>query len=608
MHHRSAKRHMPVQCAHARWTRAIRLVSVATAVAGAYVHAAATASGATVKYGSAQGLTFVAQRGEANDVSVRVALGTAADARVHAVTVTDTKAPLTAGSSCTAVDVHTVTCSGRIRSFSAALRDLDDTLRFSRDVGEHSTRVMGLEVYGHGGDDLVVGATGSTHVNGGPGNDILDGAGGPPSGTPGGRWAVFVGGPGDDALYGTDGANALVPGVGADYVDGRGGDDHLRAGGDSQDADVLIGGDGADWVFYDLRRKALFIDLGDDQPDGAAGEGDRLAGIENVSGGHGDDIVIGDAAANVLSGSFGRDRLVGRGGDDLFATGSGFVMPGSAPRRRGDRVSCGNGRDHIVSGAGARDFAGSDCERISFSERPDGLEVSAAARSTPGKLRFTLRCPRFVRAIGMQPLERAAVCSATLTITRSTDRRRILAMGSTPAGAWARHRFTASLTSLGRRLHQPPARRRGLHRAARYRRARRRSARLPRRVDHAAQAGGQQPPIVRLLGYRSTPSDRLQHVSSLSQAACVTHRPAATHPSASDEKPSEASRIPPAGALKPGSSAECRFARKGALRRLDYTVRSDACGGIGVRSLTKPGCASTRSSHAVTCANLSGSA
>ncbi len=74
----------------------------------------------------------------------------------------------------------------------------------------------------------------------------------------------------------------------------------------------------------------------------------------------------------------------------------------------------------------------------------------------------------------------------------------------------------------------------------------------------------------------------------------------------------------PEGHLIGVASAACsRHARPEALeaetgctsRRLScYSGRSDACGGIGARSLTKPGCASMRSSHAATFAYSRGSA
>ena len=48
-----------------------------------------------------------------------------------------------------------------------------------------------------------------------------------------------------------------------------------------------------------------------------------LSSIENATGGHGNDKIIGDRGANVLDGRAGNDVLAGKGGDDTFLISEG---------------------------------------------------------------------------------------------------------------------------------------------------------------------------------------------------------------------------------------------------------------------------------------------
>lgn len=64
--------------------------------------------------------------------------------------------------------------------------------------------------------------------------------------------------------------------------------------------------------------------------------------IENASGGSGDDIILGNAAANALLGNDGADTLLGREGDDLLVGGAGQ-----------DVLDGGDGLDVLRLGAGA---------------------------------------------------------------------------------------------------------------------------------------------------------------------------------------------------------------------------------------------------------------
>jgi Ca2+-binding RTX toxin-like protein len=127
--------------------------------------------------------------------------------------------------------------------------------------------------------------------------------------------AVRNGGPGNDRLIGTNGS---------DRINGRGGNDRL-------------GGHG---------------------------------GPDRLNGGRGNDLLAGDAGRDVLAGGPGDDQLLGGGGSDRLAGGGGndvfFGGAGNdsinARDRRGDRISCGPGRDRVTS-RDSFDSVSADCER-----------------------------------------------------------------------------------------------------------------------------------------------------------------------------------------------------------------------------------------------------
>lgn len=135
-------------------------------------------------------------------------------------------------------------------------------------------------------DSLLDGGLGNDTLNGGTGSDIL------------------IGGLGNDALSGGDGNNVLSGSAGNDTLWGGGHDDQLlgEAGADSMDGgggnDNLLGGNSADLM--------------------AGGAGDDL-----LSGEAGNDELRGDAGADILLGGAGNDTLVWDAADYLFHGGVG---------------------------------------------------------------------------------------------------------------------------------------------------------------------------------------------------------------------------------------------------------------------------------------------
>ena len=390
---------------------------------------------------SADLVLYRAAPGERNDVTATVEL---LDGQ-EVWTLTDSAATVTAGIPCVSVDVHTVRCPPRpSRSINAAdvdLGDLDDQFLWAP---RGSESIFGVVIANGGaGDDRLGGQTSVNVVRGGPGADVL-------------RSGEFSevndlnGGPGNDRLIGGPGFDELNGGGGRDELYG-GGQHDLMTDGDRDGApgdagpgpDLFVGGSGGcclimpgDRVSYRGRTEPVIVDLADDAPDGEAGEGDVLVGIESVEGGRGADRLLGDRRANVLIGRLGRDRLSGRDGKDWLVPGPG-----------GGRLFCGAGLD-AAGPTSARDLLAGDCEVLDASD--EGLSSDVHPRSGgPGRLSYTVSCPENGSDEG--GLYRR--CRGTLHIREAHRGRRLLGFGSFPPGEWSEREFTVRLTPLGRRLH-----------------------------------------------------------------------------------------------------------------------------------------------------------
>lgn len=107
-------------------------------------------------------------------------------------------------------------------------------------------------------------------------------------------------------------------------------------------------------------------------------DSDRRALIENAIGGSGDDILLGNAAANRLVGREGSDRLNGGSGNDALLGGAmqdrllggwgNDVLKGGAGS---DRLIGGAGRDQLSGGAGRDTFV---FERVADSVKANGVD------------------------------------------------------------------------------------------------------------------------------------------------------------------------------------------------------------------------------------------
>lgn len=182
---------------------------------------------------------------------------------------------------------------------AAALMAADQSDRIEGDGGNDW-------LYGGGGDDELMGGEGTDVLFGEDGNDFLDGGIGSDTLDGGAGDDTLEAGDGTDQLYGGDGNDTLMSGAGDDSLDGGTG------------VDTIMGGEGNDTYFVDA--------VGDQLVESAAAGIDLVQSFINYTlpdyfenltmlGGS---VGVGNAANNMMSGTFGVD-LIGMDGDDVLA-------------------------------------------------------------------------------------------------------------------------------------------------------------------------------------------------------------------------------------------------------------------------------------------------
>lgn len=202
-----------------------------------------------------------------------------------------------------------------------------------------SSAVTSVMVQANEGDDSVqiqsLNSDVTLTVEGGDGNDSIN-----VSATVLAQ-ATLDGGIGTDLLVGGGGTDTLIGGLGNDWLDGGEGYDSA-AGGEGDDVyafrlatnnqiDTVIelDGEGTDLLSFASVTTAVSVNLENTTLGSMArriiqvGVGGSAANLENVTGGSGNDTLVGNAAANVLIGGDGNDTLRGGGGIDYVVGGLG---------------------------------------------------------------------------------------------------------------------------------------------------------------------------------------------------------------------------------------------------------------------------------------------
>jgi Ca2+-binding RTX toxin-like protein len=111
--------------------------------------------------------------------------------------------------------------------------------------------------------------------------------------------SLINGGDGNDTLEGSQANDTINGGNGNDLIEGKGGNDVLSGGAGN---DLIEGGDGNDVINGDAGNDRLFGNNGNDKLSGGDGDDDLRgdAGDDSLLGGHGnDDFLTGDAAHEI---------------------------------------------------------------------------------------------------------------------------------------------------------------------------------------------------------------------------------------------------------------------------------------------------------------------
>ena len=212
-------------------------------------------------------------------------------------------------------------------------------------TGEGNDSITNFEsVYGSNANDNITGDQDSNILFGGPGNDVMDGGGGPAldyagywfaeapitaslmtnsaTGEGSDTLTEFEGLLGtinhDDNLTGDNQDNYLDGDLGDDTLSGQGGDDLFLGGGGN---DTMVGGGGN----FDMADYFCVCNLNANLLTGTiTGDGtDTVSEVEAVGAADGNDTLIGDGADNVFFGWGGNDVIQGMEGNDELDGGFG---------------------------------------------------------------------------------------------------------------------------------------------------------------------------------------------------------------------------------------------------------------------------------------------
>ena len=172
---------------------------------------------------------------------------------------------------------------------------------------------------------------------------------------------LLRGGGGNDRLVGNPRTQRMDGGAGNDVIDGSNAEGQMWGGGGNDrilmrfSLTTADGGPGTDTL--DASPSPNGWVLGNDSDIAAAGvDPDELSfsNIENWIGGRGSDTIVGSNGRNILRGGSGNDRILARGGNDELYGGSGNdTLDGGSGA---DALHGEDGNDTLFARDGMRDF------------------------------------------------------------------------------------------------------------------------------------------------------------------------------------------------------------------------------------------------------------
>jgi len=176
------------------------------------------------------------------------------------------------------------------------------------------------------------------------------------------------GGDGNDTINGGASGDVLQGDFGNDTLRGNGGNDIITGGPDNDTyitpaldgADTFQGSSGIDTVDYTGRTAGVVVDETTLGGDGQSGENDSIASdVDNITGGAGNDQLVGSGLPNVIHGAGGNDTITGGLNNDTLDGGANndiFLTPTN------------DGADVYTGGTGV--------DTITYASRPANVTVS----------------------------------------------------------------------------------------------------------------------------------------------------------------------------------------------------------------------------------------
>jgi Ca2+-binding RTX toxin-like protein len=262
--------------------------------------------------------------------------------------------------------IDTADYSDRTNSVVATLAGATPVVVTVKGVAEDT--LSNIEnLIGGSGNDVLTGDSLANRLEGGAGDDILTGGGGKD---------VLDGGAGIDtadysdkttsvavALSGATPVSVKVNGVAEDTISnienliGGSGNDTLTGDQNANffrgglGADVLNGGAGIDTADYSDKTASVAVTLNAATATDVTVAGiveDSIRNIENLIGGSGNDVLMGDSQANRLEGGTGDDLLRGGGGADVLDGGAGIDTADYGDRANSVVVTLAGGAQSVV--------------------------------------------------------------------------------------------------------------------------------------------------------------------------------------------------------------------------------------------------------------------
>ena len=240
-------------------------------------------------------------------------------------------------------------------------------------------------VFGGNGNDTIYGGAGNDAIDGGAGDDLIYGDNGFVDIH--GVMDPVITGTGDDAIQGGDGNDTIYGGGGLDVIDGGAGDDIIYGGagnnsiqgGDGNDRiymtdgavgfnNVIVGGNGFDWVDYSAFQAAIA-----DNP-ATVGVDERLLGL-NLDLGNIGRVAIPLGPAIQPDSFLTMEGLVGSSKDDTLADATAIADPVTGVFFGADNIFIG-GLGNDAMDAGVNFSATSSGDTVSYEYSLEGMNVN----------------------------------------------------------------------------------------------------------------------------------------------------------------------------------------------------------------------------------------